>query len=108
MYISNFVPRGPKWLIGRIIKILGPVSFKVQLEDNVIIKRHQDQMRKCYSVKNEFSQSDQIIENDSCVEDSVTESYDDYIIKISNASTDLNMTLTTLNNDKGLSTPQVL
>ena len=42
-------PRGKKWISGSIV---GPVSFKVVLENGKIIRCHQDQLRKCFIDEN--------------------------------------------------------
>ncbi|PIK55838.1 hypothetical protein BSL78_07267 [Apostichopus japonicus] len=49
VYVRNFTTRGPKWLIRNIIKVTGPVSFKIKLGNDITVKRHQDQIRKCHA-----------------------------------------------------------
>ena len=34
------------WLPGKIVKCSGPVSYKVQLDNDQIVHRHQDHLRK--------------------------------------------------------------
>ena len=53
--VQNF--RGePKWLTARVVEQTGPVSYKVQIGENVH-KRHADQMHKTSSkVNSEMSQ----------------------------------------------------
>ena len=37
---------GPKWVPGTIVEQTGPISFKVQTDNQGMVKRHQDQLRK--------------------------------------------------------------
>ncbi|PIK56484.1 hypothetical protein BSL78_06599 [Apostichopus japonicus] len=48
VFAKNFAIRGQKWLIGHIVKKTGPISFKVKLENGNVVRRHQDQIRKCH------------------------------------------------------------
>ena len=51
VYARNF-SQGEKWIPGRILKRTGPLSFRIQLEQGQIVwRRHQDQIRKCYDVE---------------------------------------------------------
>ena len=45
VFVRNY-SSGPKWVHGTIVKQTGPISFKVQTDNNNIIKRHQDQIRQ--------------------------------------------------------------
>ena len=49
VYVKNYSARGDKWLKGLVVEKGGPVSYKVSLGENVIVKRHIDQMKKCES-----------------------------------------------------------
>lgn len=35
---------GPKWILGLIVSVTGPVSYKVRLEDGSVVRRHVDQI----------------------------------------------------------------
>ena len=48
VYARNYA-RGPQWLPGRVIVKTGPVSYKVELTDGRVWKRHVDQIRKRYN-----------------------------------------------------------
>ena len=81
VYARNFSQTGPKWITGTISEITGPVSFKVKLENGVTVKRHQDQVRKCYL---KDSREPQDLDEDcepnqgrDCLHDSDTESVED-------------------------------
>jgi hypothetical protein len=64
--VSNYSGRGDKWLPGVVIEITGPVSYKVKLDDERIVKRHVDQIR---GTKVEFSQ-EKIVDSDTWINDS--------------------------------------
>jgi len=49
VHVKNYSARGDKWLKGLVVEKGGPVSYKVSLGENVIVKRHIDQMKKCES-----------------------------------------------------------
>ena len=36
---------GDRWLSGKIVKVTGPVSFRVKLDDGRVHRYHQDQLR---------------------------------------------------------------
>ena len=42
-YVKNYGP-GERWIAGKIVERTGPLSFKIQLSDGRIVRRHQDQM----------------------------------------------------------------
>ena len=44
VYACNIAP-GEKWLLGRVTKALGPVSYTIALEDGRIVRKHVDQLR---------------------------------------------------------------
>ena len=37
---------GPKWLPGTVVQQTGPLSYKCELEDGGVVKRHSDQLHK--------------------------------------------------------------
>ena len=45
VFVENYSVRGNKWLPGVVVEVTGPVSYKVCLNDNRIVRRHVDQMR---------------------------------------------------------------
>ena len=48
VYARNYRP-GPKWVPAEVIKVTGSVSYKVKLlQDQMIWRRHQDQLRQCH------------------------------------------------------------
>ena len=48
VYARNYRP-GPKSVPAEVIEVTGPVSYKVKLlQDQMIWRRHQDQLRECH------------------------------------------------------------
>ena len=48
VYARNY-GSGTKWIPGKVKEVTGPVSYKVELlQDGVVWRRHQDQLRKCH------------------------------------------------------------
>ena len=45
VYVRDFRP-SHTWLPGKIVKCSGPVSYKVQFDNDQIVRRHQDHLRK--------------------------------------------------------------
>jgi hypothetical protein len=56
VYVKNYGVQGDKWLKGHVIEKNGSVSFKVKLNGQNVVKRHIDQMKKCY--ENESSENE--------------------------------------------------
>ena len=53
------------WLLGEIVKVTGPVSYKVRIDkDGRIFQRHQDQLRKGCIVTEQSSQAELSTLND--------------------------------------------
>lgn len=46
VYVENFTKKNPRWIPGTIIKITGPLSYEIQLQDRTKVKRHVDHVRK--------------------------------------------------------------
>jgi len=44
VYVRNY-SSGPTWLSGKIVKLTGPVSVEVELEDGLKVRSHFDQLR---------------------------------------------------------------
>ena len=44
VYVRNY-SSGPTWLSGKIVKLIGPVSVEVELEDGSKVQCHFDQIR---------------------------------------------------------------
>ena len=47
VYAKNF--HGPKWIPGEIIKIIGHLSYQVETQEGMILRRHVDHIRRNYS-----------------------------------------------------------
>ena len=45
VYVRDFRP-GHAWLPGKIVKCSGPVSYRVKIGDDQVVRRHQDHLRK--------------------------------------------------------------
>ena len=45
VYVRNF-STGAKWLIGKVVRETGPVSYLIVLNDGRLIRRHVDHIRK--------------------------------------------------------------
>ena len=46
VYVENFARRNPRWIPGKIVKITGPLSYEIQLQNGALVKRHVDHVRK--------------------------------------------------------------
>ena len=46
VYAKNYSSLGSLWLSGKVVKLAGPVSVEVKLEDGSIIRHHFDQLRR--------------------------------------------------------------
>ena len=44
VHVLNFRP-GEKWIPGKIIESTGPISFRIQLQNGHVLRRHQDHLR---------------------------------------------------------------
>ena len=45
VFVRNF-RTGQRWLSGQVVRVLGPVSFEVELTNGQIVSCHQDHIRK--------------------------------------------------------------
>lgn len=45
VFVENYSGRGGRWLPGIVVQVTGPVSYKIELYDHRVVKRHVDQMR---------------------------------------------------------------
>ena len=63
VYAKNF--HGPKWITGRIVKVTGPVSYQIETDEGLLLRRHVDQLRRQYA--DETSESDTQLP--SCIDD---------------------------------------
>ncbi|BFZ25831.1 hypothetical protein BsWGS_28870 [Bradybaena similaris] len=52
VYARNY-SSGQAWLQGTVVDLSGPLSFKVRLPDGRVIRRHLDQLRRCWLAENE-------------------------------------------------------
>ena len=46
VYAENFSSTTPKWLPGKVLETTGPLSYKVELEDGSVVRRHVDNIRE--------------------------------------------------------------
>ena len=63
VYAKNF--HGLKWITGRIVKVTGSVSYQIETDEGLLLRRHIDQLRRQYA--DETSESDTQLP--SCVDD---------------------------------------
>ena len=54
---KNFTSATPKWLRGKIVRCRGPVSYDIELEDQRVLRRHADHIRKNTLPRNEFDRT---------------------------------------------------
>ncbi|XP_040073538.1 uncharacterized protein K02A2.6-like isoform X2 [Ixodes scapularis] len=47
VYARNFVT-GPRWKAAKVVAVTGPVSYKVQLANREVYRRHRDHLRKAW------------------------------------------------------------
>ena len=50
VFARNYSTQGHRWLAGKIVEKTGPLSFRIELPDGNIIRRHLDQVRTRTSV----------------------------------------------------------
>ena len=53
VYIENFTSRKPKWIPGTIVKVTGPLSYVIELQNGTTVRRHVDSIRKRESLNSE-------------------------------------------------------
>ena len=46
MYVQDFTTRKPKWIPGTVVKVTGPLSYMIKLQDGTTVHRHVDHVRK--------------------------------------------------------------
>ena len=46
VYVENFTSWKPKWIPGTIVKITGPLSYVIELQNGTTVGRHVDSVRK--------------------------------------------------------------
>ena len=46
VYVQDFSTRKPKWTPGIVVKVTGPLSYMIKLQDRMTIRRHVDHVRK--------------------------------------------------------------
>ena len=46
VYVQDFTTRKPKWIPGTVVKVTGPLSYMIKLQDGTIVRRHVDHVRK--------------------------------------------------------------
>lgn len=47
IFAKNF--HGDQWLPAEVVKITGPLSYQVETEDSLVLRRHVDHIRRRYS-----------------------------------------------------------
>ena len=40
VYVQDFTTRKPKWIPGTVVKVTGPLSYRIKLQDGTIVRRH--------------------------------------------------------------------
>lgn len=45
VYVENYSGRGNRWLPGVVVEVTGPLSYKIEISDNRVVRRHVDQIR---------------------------------------------------------------
>ena len=45
VYAEKFSNSPPKWIQGEVIKVTGPLSYQVELESGLVVRRHVDSVR---------------------------------------------------------------
>ena len=53
VYIENFTSRKSKWIPGTIVKVTGPLSYMIELQNGTTVRRHVDSIRKRESLNSE-------------------------------------------------------
>ena len=46
VFVENFTSRSPRWIPGTVVKVNGPLSYEVELENRTRVRRHVDHVRK--------------------------------------------------------------
>ena len=54
VFALNF-GRGPRWSAGTVLHINSPFSYDIQVEGNLVWKRHRDQLRQCTIAATDYS-----------------------------------------------------
>ena len=53
VFVENFTNRKPKWLPGTVVKVTGPLSYVIELQNGTTVRRHVDSIRKRESSSSE-------------------------------------------------------
>ena len=52
VFMRNFVQNSKtKWISGKVLAKTGPVSYKIELTNGTLVRRHIDHIRRCYMDK---------------------------------------------------------
>ena len=46
VYAENFTNKKPKWLHRTVVKMTGPLSYVIELQNRMTVRRHVDSIRK--------------------------------------------------------------
>ncbi len=59
VFAENFSDSSPKWLAGNVLKTTGPLSYEVELQSGIMVRRHIDNIRGRKSPSSPLSDEDQ-------------------------------------------------
>lgn len=46
VFAENFTNTPPKWLPGKVVKVTGPLSYQIELQSGILVRRHVDSVRR--------------------------------------------------------------
>ena len=46
VYVKNFPMRKPKWMPGTVVKVMGPLSYEIELENGTRVRRHVNSVKR--------------------------------------------------------------
>jgi hypothetical protein len=58
--VENFPSKNPRWIPGSIVKVTGPLSYKVELANGAHVRCHVDNVRKRDENEREKENSNQL------------------------------------------------
>ena len=56
VFVRDYRVNFPKWSAGHILKLLGPLSYLISLNDGVVVHRHADQIQVHFNVATDSNQ----------------------------------------------------
>ena len=63
VYIKKF-PNSKEWLPGKIVKVLGPLSFEIETNDGTTVRRHIDHIRSRHTQSKDADKTSQQLQDD--------------------------------------------